>query len=250
MEGRYLREFCNHYLQKLKFDEIVLYDNNAYGKPMSPLEQEDQSIMSKIGSPQIKVIHRRNLVAQQLKIYNEEIQRNRNTDSWIAFFDADEFLVLKKHKNIHDFIKSVATTESIGAIAVNWYMFGTSGKKCYENIDVTKRFTTRMAGVDQHIKSIVRPSKVSCMQTPHNAIFIGPNYAVDASKHKVSGPWHKSGSADIAVLHHYWTKSEEEFHQKISRGLADRTGKRNPSQIMDVKDAVITDTSAQTPVLL
>ena len=251
MEGRYLQEFCDHYINKLKFDEIVLYDNNAYGTPMSDLEIEDETTMESLKSnSQIKIIPWRNLKCQQLKVYDLEIKKLKaEANTWCAFFDIDEFLLLKKHKCIQDFIQDYAGGQ-VGGITINWYMFGTNGHETYEKGNVTERFTTRMPTINKHVKSIVQPSKVLRMPNPHYATFMKGFFAIDTRKQKIPGYFNTKGSADIAIIHHYWTKSKQEFIQKRNRGRAYVNGYRSLSEIKNVELATVLDTSAKNPVII
>lgn len=246
MEGRYLEEFCSYY-EKLGFDEIILYDNNTYGTPMSDLEQEDQKIMTSIASEKVKIVPWRNKKDQQIPVYNLQLQALRkNEDTWGAFFDIDEFLVLKQHKSIKDFIEQIVTKNpQAAAVAINWYMFGTNGHQEYAEGKVVERFTTRMPNIDIHVKSIVRACKVSKMQDPHSCVPHHGYVVVDPKNNCVVGPFNKNGSADVAVLHHYFTKSVEEFQQKIERGRADIQIKRKLQEMDSLKFATVTDLSAQ-----
>jgi hypothetical protein len=245
MEGRYLREFCRHY-EKLGFDEIRLYDNNEYNTPMSELEKEDEATMATLASNTVTVVPWRNKSLQQIPVYNLQLKQLSSPDCWCAFFDADEFLVLKQHEDIKSFIRSVSNPFT-GSIAINWYMFGTNGHTTYRPEDVVKRFTTRLLDVDQHVKSIVHTSRASHMHV-HNPDLHQGFITVDPNGIQIpSGPFNKAGKADIAVLHHYYTKSIEEFEQKVNRGRADIKNKKSLSELDCLNAATIVDVSAQTP---
>jgi len=42
------------------------------------------------------------------------------------------------------------------------------------------------------------------------------------------------GPLDIACIHHYYTKSEEEFLKKINRGRADITEKKSVEELIEI----------------
>ena len=47
---------------------------------------------------------------------------------------------------------------------------------------------------------------------------------------------HPSGPVDVACIHHYYTKSEEEFCKKIERGKADMNEKRSQDELINIHD--------------
>jgi hypothetical protein len=56
----------------------------------------------------------------------------------------------------------------------------------------------------------------------------------DTSYQLITGPFHPEGKTDIAYIHHYYTKSEQEFREKIERGRADTVEKRSLTELNDV----------------
>ncbi len=60
----------------------------------------------------------------QLAAYKHCIERYSEESNWIAFIDIDEFICLKKHRLINDWLKSYRRYPSV---LINWKMFGTSG---------------------------------------------------------------------------------------------------------------------------
>ena len=68
----------------------------------------------------------------------------------------------------------------------------------------------------------------------------------DTSYQTITGPFHPTGKTDIACIHHYYTKSEGEFREKIERGRADTVEKRSLSELDDVhsRNNDVTNTDA------
>jgi hypothetical protein len=198
--------------------------------------------MATLASNTVTVVPWRNKSLQQIPVYNFQLKQLSSPDCWCAFFDADEFLVLKQHGDIKSFIRSVSKP-STGSIAINWYMFGTNGHKTYEPQDVVKRFTTRMPDVDQHVKSIVHTSRALQMHV-HAPDLRRGFITVDPNGLQItSGPFNKAGKADVAILHHYYTKSTEEFEQKVNRGRADVQNKKSLSELECFHAATVLDVS-------
>lgn len=66
--------------------------------------------------------------------------------TYMAFFDVDEFLVLKNHSTIDDFLVQHLPK---GALSISWYIFGSGNTTMYSPLPVTKRFMYR-DGVDEN----------------------------------------------------------------------------------------------------
>ena len=67
----------------------------------------------------------------------------------MAFFDVDEYLVLKKHDTVDDFLRDHLPG---GALQISWYIFGTNSRDMYSPLPVTRRFTLRDGDteIDRH----------------------------------------------------------------------------------------------------
>jgi len=83
--------------------------------------------------------------------------------TWVAFYDTDEFLVLKKHDTVLDFLAHHCAKGSLG---INWVIFGTSSQTHYVDSPVTQRFQYHI-GTDPHIKSVVKVSDFKSLRSPH-----------------------------------------------------------------------------------
>jgi hypothetical protein len=138
--------------------------------------------------------------------------------------DADEFLLPLKHADCRDFLASVAKFEHV---AVHWVMYGSSGHVSRPDGLVTRVYTYRAKGTNQHIKTIYRPNeRKSNFASPH---FMLPSQYVNAAGEPVTWNPKKLGgkaishpAADIARVNHYYTKSREDYDQKLRRGRSDR----------------------------
>jgi hypothetical protein len=168
----------------------------------------------------ITVIHHPGQKAPQFTAYNDCVPRARRGGFyWAAFFDLDEYLVLKKHRYVSEFLEDYCFKGSVG---INWRYFGTSNHSLYQPIPVLKRFQhyTPNNPENLHIKSIVRLQDFEKTKHPHYVIlkkgFQNKNTNGQTIKKALIDPVY-----DVAVLHHYGIKSREEFIQKRLRGRAD-----------------------------
>eukprot|EP00428_Durinskia_dybowskii_P064340 CAMPEP_0170376886 /NCGR_PEP_ID=MMETSP0117_2-20130122/11973_1 /TAXON_ID=400756 /ORGANISM="Durinskia baltica, Strain CSIRO CS-38" /LENGTH=225 /DNA_ID=CAMNT_0010632137 /DNA_START=299 /DNA_END=976 /DNA_ORIENTATION=+ len=156
----------------------------------------------------------------QRKSYGACHQRYTRPGLWISYLDSDEFIVLRKHNTINDFIRDMARLGS--AVSLHRAIFGSNHQKHKLNLPVLMRFTRRAIQLDKMIKTIA--------------------HSVDTVKPYVHGVKMKSGkrrvnthglditdlvsdspnnvTEDIAVIYHYRVKSEEEFLVRKARGDA------------------------------
>ena len=180
----------------------------------------------------------------QLTAYNHFLRTFGHHHTWCAFIDADEFVVLKRHKGIVPMLEEHCHN---GALVLNWYMFGSSGQKSYSPEPVTKRFQMRARGIDRHIKTIVHTASVETMGI-HECYAMRENSGMphDTSGRVVIGPYNPDGPTDVAVIHHYNAKSFEEYTWKVARGRADNGDTRTIEQFYEAdRDAnEVLDTSA------
>jgi hypothetical protein len=146
-EERYIDEWVDYNLA-LGFDRIYLFDNSddfsLYEWSQNRSKTENSNRISVIQFPGEQ---------QQFPAYRTCVKYHARKEKmhYAAFFDADEFLVLKQHANIHDFLQDHLDK---GQLSINWYIFGTSNHTSYQPIPLTKRYQYREQFVDQHVKSI------------------------------------------------------------------------------------------------
>jgi len=161
---------------------------------------------------------------KQLESYNTFIRNEQHKYNWVAFFDIDEFLVLKKHTDIRSFLYEYNDCNSIG---INWSFFGNNNqtKVLNNNYSVLKRFTKRSKQTfigNNHIKSIVKLPIDNCVGV-HNIT----NEWYNLNKEKRNGPYNTPVDWKIAQLNHYFSKTDEELYLKCLRGRADLVGVNN-----------------------
>jgi hypothetical protein len=205
-EDEYIQEWISYHL-KLGFDKIFIYKNDWDYEIHNPKVQT-----FKVNGPRM-----------QVPVYNQFIKEYKNEYDWVAILDVDEFLVLKKHNNIHEFIKDY---ENYDAIGINWVLFGDNNLTSTSERDVLSRFTKRQNEVNPHIKSIVKLNKVNTMHVHnHTGSWVDTNYKVHNNT-----PFNFNGPIDIAQINHYFCKTKDEFINKRERGRAD------DGTIRDMKD--------------
>lgn len=218
-EDLYIDEWIKYYF-KLGFDDILIYTN-------------DWEFTYNHSNVHIIPVNGKNI---QIPVYNSCYNNFKSQYEWIAFFDVDEFLVLKKHKNIHDFLSEYQNYPGIG---INWVLFGDnhlSGNEIHD-YSVISRFTKRCKDVNQHIKTIVNTSFNHSFNNPH-----GPTCnIIDSNFRTFTPPLNIYGDINICQINHYFCKTKEEFKVKVEKGRADIDEFRNISEFDDYNHNEIDD---------
>lgn len=212
-EDNYIKEWVDYHL-KLGFHKIFIYENN-----WRCTIDFDSNLVVKIPFDGEK---------KQLTAYQNFINHHRTFYDWAAFFDVDEFLVLKKHNSIVDIIIEF---KNENCLAVNWVFFGDNNLTEVEdnNYSVLSRFTKRQIGVDKHIKSIINLKNNFTFASPHHPKDI---QWTDPSGNRNNSPMNEIGNDEVFQLNHYFTKTLNEFKQKSARGSAD-LGYGKPIEFFD-----------------
>jgi hypothetical protein len=155
------------------------------------------------------------------------------------FMDVDEFLVLKKHNNIKEFIEEYKDCNAIG---INWFLYGDNGlQNTGEDRSVLKRFTKRQKKVNNHIKSIIKLKPNTEMGTHE----IQGESWYDTNRKQNQGPFNPDGPTDVAYINHYFCKTFSEFKKKVSRGRADCDQFRKLSEFEEHNFNEVEDFSAR-----
>lgn len=223
LENQYAQEFVNHY-KKLGFDKIFIYDNNYKDE-----EHFEQVLQDQINNGFVEIIDFRNKTVCQLEAYNDCYAKHGNDYEWIAFFDMDEFLILKNEKNIHDFLAKFKKHE---CVLLNWMIMSDNNQIYNTYRPMMERFTEPMEldkcvgynfPENNHVKSIVKGHlNVKFETNPH--IPSTPLKCCNAKGEKVEQtPWIPYDHSVAWVKHFQYKTLEEWITKKRKRGMPDQT---------------------------
>ena len=196
-EDYYLDEWLD-YNHKIGFDKIIMYQNDWRTDIERPFLEK-------------RIWDGKSV---QLPIYNSFLQKDTEYD-WAAFFDCDEFLVLKKHNNIKEFIEEYGPKHPV--LSFNWFMFGSWGIEKRTSNSLLRMFPNRSNNVDQHVKVMVKVDSKNRFQLPHNC----HKESMDTNGKLFHGPFNPNGPSDVAVLNHYHSKTKEDWMLRCQRGRVD-----------------------------
>lgn len=218
-EERYIDEWIQHHLG-LGFDRIYMYDNSDANAL--------RHLPRRYGS-RVHVTHWAGPVRQS-EAYNDFVAKHRFTPMWTAFLDVDEFIVLRRHADIKAFLREHCHR---GAVSLNWLMFGSDGETLYRPEPVRHRFLRRGERPDHHVKSICYMPDVLAVNNAHFPVLASGTQQRDTNGRQFTGPFHADGPTDVAVVHHYFCKSREEYELKLRRT---RVAGWNPEDKFDTYD--------------
>lgn len=206
-ENKYLKEWIDWH-NSVGIEHYYIYDNAS----INPIKDTLLSLYPENMFTFIDWGDKYNHI--QIDAYNHCLRHFGSKNQWIAFIDTDEFIhgVL----NLDNYI-------DYPYIRIKWKMFDANGHVNYSNEDVQTRFTkesTWNIGIDY--KSIVQPSKVAGMLV-HDAVVDG----------------YVPVTIDDAIIHHYYTRSLEEWREKILRGTCSKECRRRYDEFFEINPDLI-----------
>lgn len=218
-EASYVNEWLNYYIS-VGVDHFYIYDNDSIDNLRSILEQYGTKV----------TYHKMNGKLRQLDAYNDAINKYKYITKYMAFIDADEFIYcpLKEHK-IFPVIDNILRKDSIGGLAVNWLIFGSSGYEKRPNGLITNNYIYRSANnfdKNHYIKTICNPRRIFYFSLSHCPHYLPGYHAVNERMEVTNGAISEQVSVKKIRINHYYSKSKQEFLLKRNRGSGDVLGKR------------------------
>jgi len=153
---------------------------------------------------------------------------------WVAFFDADEFLVESRTGELAAVLREHADRP---AVAVCWRYFGSAWHETIPRGLVTEQFDHADAVYNRHVKVIARPSHIVRHRNSHNFYYARGRLAVTPEGHRVFGSFITPPTQARLELRHYVYRSREDYERKTRRGYVDAHGARDKSRNLAVADA-------------
>lgn len=242
-EGRHIKEWIDYHLL-VGISHFYIYDN------------ESTDGMEQILQPYIdagKVTYRffpGKLM--QMPAYRDALKHYPFESRYLAFIDADEYLVPVKYDTIPDTIDFIVNhykehpfrvEYEIGGIAVNWRWYGSSGHKTPPDGLLIENFTKRAEDdypQNAHVKTICNPRVSQACDHPHSFFYQKGYYAVSEKGSYVPGAFFYDSSCELIRINHYHIKSEQEYFEKLRRGRPDIEEKsRTDEEIQEMFDAML-----------
>jgi hypothetical protein len=221
LENKYIREFVQHY-ENYGVDKIFLYDNNDING-----EKFEEVIDDYIKKGFVQILNWRGKYEAMKKIMDDCYQQNNKNYDWLLFYEIDEFIHLSDYSNIKFFLNEQKFAQC-KKIYLNLVCHTDNNKLYYENKPLKERFpqivpNTKPGGQVYEVKTIMRGHM--------DGVFIFNNHLCDE---KIKG-CNSTGKYDLITggfwsrnidqkhyIDHYYSKSTEEFINKITKGDAIR----------------------------
>ena len=208
-EDLYLDEWITYHLG-IGIDHIFIYDNGSKNPISDFIKRYTDDIQSKITvidfSGEYKDI--------QTDCYNEYLNNYSKLSKWTAFIDADEFINIANYDSINEFLNQY---DKVSVIEMDFVEFNADSNIKYEPNPVRERFTTpsEVENPDYAPKVFVKCSRIDNFNT-HYPSYNGVRFRSIKTDKKTS-----------IYLEHYYTKSFEEFKEKIQKGTCDPSWSRS-----------------------
>ncbi len=163
--------------------------------------------------------------APQLPAYVELMRRFGSEVDWMAFIDADEFVWPTNGERMAvPSLAGLGIRPEIGAIVLNWALYGSSGHKNHAAGLVTERFERRAPlrfKVNHHYKTVLRTAAwTGAFSNPHEPPLEDRWWVVHVNGAPViHHPKYGKGVSnqviwDVMRLNHYAVRSRQEFDER------------------------------------
>lgn len=221
-ENEYLEEWIKHYVG-LGIDHVYIYDNGNVERVSEVIATLPESLQAKLTVIDYHDAHTSTL---QQDVYMHFLDNYGRDTRWVGFLDSDEFVELTDGSaSINELL---AKYEDHGSLYMGWVVYNANGQEVKTDGAVQERFTTEVPEPKNHIfnqtgKEFMQPYKVRSLYRYHPAF-------INGNQKYLNENWNK----DIAVVNHYYTKSLEEWRQKIQRGSCDSVYRKSYQEFFDL----------------
>lgn len=226
-ENDYIEEWIQHHLD-IGIDKIYIFDDNPEGYPdMRNLPVVKKYLCRKVFF--IKSAKKEQYM--QLPFYNTFYKTHKF--KWCFFIDIDEFIDLNGFDNIKDYICQDKFSQA-EVILLPWKYYGDNDNLSKSDLPVVERFK-EPATCGKWIEQAENTGFIECkcaVRSGLPAVFVHPHcpwftdkllHTIQTNTGEYFPVWSSVVTMDYSApfIRHYFTKSAEEFIEKIGRGYAD-----------------------------
>lgn len=220
-ENEYLKEWLEWHVGQ-GFEHFFIYDHGSEYPVAEFVKTLDADMQAKITVHDFGGTHR----FAQHDAYNDCLKRHGSECRWLAYIDADEMIRVRCGCTIGELLRHY---DGYAGLFMRWIVYDANGQKEKSDKPLRERFTrVTSAKLYEGIgKVIIRPSLVTRIIT-HNC-FTKPGFDVVDENRSVAPAnvmCKFDSTAEFVCVDHYYTKSHEEWKQKIGRGACDPIFKR------------------------
>ena len=164
----------------------------------------------------------------QMKAYQDCLEKYSEETKWIGFIDLDEYVVPVKYDSIYEFLSKFEKNRP--SVLIYWRLFGTSGKLDRDRDTlITEEFTSCWPKYDtvgkcffntkyKYVFDQKNNTDMHSFWGTYNGVQMPP---VNFEDRVVLRNINKVHTDDFPIqINHYFTKSYQEYLEKVSRGDA------------------------------
>lgn len=234
-EQEYILEWIAYHRAVIGIQHFIIADNGSNDGSTQLLEALEQAgIIIRIFFPRISATE-----GPQVPAYNKILAEYGNKFDYIAFIDADEFLVNESGLTLPDFIKPFEQLPGFGSLSLNWRIFGSAGQYFKQDRLVIERFYRASRPLEKgnaHIKTLATPKAIKKMhihqadlkkgyfsynEKQQAALFLEYPGAAFPLEGNATSPFTMDICNSQVYVAHFAVKSRgEHFSKKANRGSA------------------------------
>ena len=217
-EGCYIKEWIEYH-KLIGIDHIYLYNNFSDDNYHEILDSYIEEGFVTLTEWPYKY--------SQMEAYHDCYIKYKCETFWLTFIDLDEFICPRYKYNIKDWIKDY---EGYPAVTMYWQMFGTCGKMKpdYSKL-VIEQYTSSWEKLDGIGKYFLCTDERFALKNilSHHHIFVRYKIGfvniklpmINENRRFIFFPMlYKSTNKNTIQLNHYFSKSYEEYRNKINKG--------------------------------
>lgn len=203
-ENDYIEEWITYHVEKMNVEHFYIYDNESNLPLRDYLKDVNYKYLDKL-----TIIDWKTTTHTQQDTCNHWLLNYKNETKWFICMDVDEFIKIKdgQMKTLKEFLNENSDCSSLKC---KWKHFTANGHVEKTSEPVMQRFTTETDWNDWKLggKYFAQSNRISC--------FI--SYVPQVRLQSKSLDYHNEIISDFYQLNHYFTKSYEEWVEKINRG--------------------------------
>ena len=224
-ENRYLPEWLAWHLG-LGADHIYIYDNGSALPVAGSIPAGYRERVTVIDYPSHSDL-------TQLEAYDHWIANYKAETKWVAFLDTDEFLRVVDGTDIREFMRDY---EDIDTLCVRFLTYNAVGQLRREERPVRERFTqtVELPGPTTPHKSICKAERLEKMGIRTPITLSNWLKIVDENKGYVDFSDIGKLPHEKIVIDHYYTRSYEEWVEKMERGTPVKAAQKNPGWFLQL----------------
>lgn len=220
-ETQYIYEWISFH-KSVGVEKFYIYDNESSDNLKDTLQQFiDEGIVEYTYFPGKAV---------QVLAYKDAVEKHKKDVKYLGFIDIDEFVIPVDNPNLVNQLNDILSLDSNAAgVAINWKVYGSSGFMEKQDGLIIENYRYRADDNfenNKYIKTICNPRLIKDITNVYSPEYIDDKYNIDENGNKVIGNQNSNCPSSKLRINHYFTKSMEEYMEKMNKGKADSFDKR------------------------